>query len=154
VAKNKNYKMQKPYYHFETSPDSLIYEFDSVSEHKTIHKVVIYEPLEDDMYHLGFGDLTVEGKVDYKIVSANQDMDKVLMTVVQTMLLFFDKYPDKKLVFVGSTESRTRLYRGIITKFIEIVELYLEVEGFVSNDEREPFRKNQEYQAFLISPKI
>ncbi|TAF25007.1 MAG: hypothetical protein EAZ70_10975 [Runella slithyformis] len=146
--------MQKPYYHFETSPDSLIYEFDSVSEHKTIHKVVIYEPLEDDMYHLGFGDLTAEGKVDYKIVSANQDMDKVLMTVVQTMLLFFDKYPDKKLVFVGSTESRTRLYRGIITKFIEIVELYLEVEGFVSNDEREPFRKNQEYQAFLISPKI
>ncbi|TAF97223.1 MAG: hypothetical protein EAZ32_16340 [Cytophagia bacterium] len=88
MAKNKNYKMQKPYYHFETSPDSLIYEFDSVSEHKTIHKVVIYEPLEDDMYHLGFGDLTAEGKVDYKIVSANQDMDKVLMTVVQTMLLF------------------------------------------------------------------
>jgi hypothetical protein len=145
--------MQKPYYRFESSPDSLIYEFDSVSNFKTIRKVIVYEPLQDDLYHLGFGDLTEEGKIDYRIVSANQDMDKVLMTVVQTMLLFFEKYPDKKLVFVGSTESRTRLYRSIISKFIDTVELYFEIVGFTANDKREPFRKNQDYQAFLIFPK-
>lgn len=145
--------MDKPSYHFKVSSDALVYEFESVSEHKSIHKIVVYEPLQDELYHLGFGDLTEDGEIDYKIVSGNHDMDRVLMTVVQTMFLFFEKYPDKKLVFGGSTESRSRLYRQIITKFIENIELYFDVQGFTTKGEQEPFEKNRDYYAFLISQK-
>ena len=145
--------MEKPSYHFKVSSDALVYEFESVSSEKTIKKIVIYEPLEDDLYHFGFGDLTEQGDIDYKVQSKNQDMDKVLMTVVKTMFLFFENYPDKQLVFGGSTELRSRLYRKIIAKFIENIELYFEVQGFMNDGEQESFQKNRDYYAFLISQK-
>jgi len=143
--------MEKPFYQFEVSPDALVYEFDSVSSEKIIRKIVIYEPLKDELYHFGFGDLTSNGDIDYKVNSKNHDMDKVLMTVVKTMFLFFENYPDKQLVFGGSTEIRSRLYRQIITKFIENIELYFEILGFTTDGEQEPFQKNRDYYAFLIS---
>lgn len=143
--------MQKPSYRFKASPDALVYEFESVSEQRIIRKVVVYEPLIDELYHLGFGDLTEDGEIDYKVVSANNDMDKVLMTVVQTMFLFFDRYPDKQLVFGGSTESRSRLYRQIVSKFIETIELHFDVRGFTTSGEQESFQQNRDYYAFLIS---
>jgi hypothetical protein len=111
--------MEKPSYQFEVSPDALVYEFDSVSSEKIIRKIVIYEALKDELYHFGFGDLTPDGDIDYKVNSKNQDMDKVLMTVVKTMFLFFENYPDKQLVFGGSNEIRSRWYCQIITKSIE-----------------------------------
>ena len=83
----------------------------------------------------------------------NKDMNKVLMTVVKTMFLFFERYPDKKIVFGGSTESRSRLYRQIITRFIEKVELYFDIEGFTTDGTQEKFQKNRDYYAFLISQK-
>ena len=145
--------MDKPSYHFKASPDALLYEFESISEAKTIRKVVVFEPLIDELYHLGFGDLTLNGDIDYKIQSKNKDMDKVLMTVVKTMFLFFDNYPDKKIVFGGSTESRSRLYGQIITKFIEKAELYFDIEGFTTDGTQEKFQKNRSCYAFLISQK-
>jgi hypothetical protein len=145
--------MEKPSYQFKVSPDALVYEFDSISSKKIIRKVVIYEPLKDELYHFGFGDLTTKGDVDYKVNSKNQDMDKVLMTVVKTMFLFFENYPDKQLVFGGSTEIRSRFYRQVISKFIENIELYFEVQGFTTDGEQEPFQKNRDYYAFLISQK-
>ena len=59
--------MDKPSYHFKVSPNALVYEFESVSEQKIIQKVVVYEPLQDELYHFGFGDLTESGDIDYKI---------------------------------------------------------------------------------------
>lgn len=145
--------MEKPSYHFKASPDALVYEFESINGAKYIRKVVVYEPLIEELYHLGFGDLTENGDIDYKIQSKNKDMDKVLMTVVKTMFLFFERYPDKKIVFGGSTESRSRLYRQIIARFIEKAELYFDIEGFITDGTQEKFQKNRDYYAFLISQK-
>ncbi len=146
--------MEKPSYNFEVSNNGLIFSFESVSREKIIKKVVVYEPLVDELYHMGFGDLVEDNTIDYRIKSANKDMNKVLSTVVQTMFLFFEKYPDKKVVFTGSNEVRTRLYRSIISKFVEEIELYFSVEGFKNDGTQEAFRKNEDYYAFLIYPKI
>ena len=145
---------EKPSYNFEVSNNSLVFSFESISETKIIKKIVIYEPLIDELYHMGFGDLDVLGRIDYKVKSANKDMEKVISTVVQTMFLFFETYPNKKVVFSGSNEIRTRLYRGIISKFIEKAELYFIVEGFKNDGVQELFRKNEEYYAFLIYPNV
>ncbi len=146
--------MEKPSYNFEVSNNGLIFSFESVSREKTIKKVVVYEPLVDELYHMGFGDLVEDNTIDYRVKSANKDMNKVLSTVVQTMFLFFEKYPDKKVVFTGSNEIRTRLYRSIISKFVEEIELYFLVEGFKNDGTQEVFRKNEDYYAFLIYPRI
>lgn len=146
--------MEKPSYNFEVSNNGLIFSFESISREKIIKKVVVYEPLVDELYHMGFGDLVEDNTIDYRVKSANKDMNKVLSTVVQTMFLFFEKYPNKKVVFTGSNEVRTRLYRSIISRFVEEIELYFSVEGFKNDGTQEVFRKDEDYYAFLIYPKI
>lgn len=146
--------IEKPHYQFESSPDALVFEFESISDNKTIRKAVIYEEIKgyDNLFQLGFGDITLDGKIDFIAVSKNKDRDKVLSTVAQTMLVFFDKYPDKMLYFRGSTNTRTRLYRSLISKFIEIIELNFKVVGLKSDGSPEEFIKNQDYTAFIIYP--
>ena len=145
-------EIEKPQYSFEASPDALVFEFDSVSENKIIRKVVIYEEIEgyDDLFQLGFGDLTLDGKIDFLAVSRNKDRDKILATVAQTMVIFFENYPNKLLYFRGSTSTRTRLYRSLISKFIEIIELSFKVVGLKADGSPEKFIKNQDYTAFII----
>jgi hypothetical protein len=85
-------------------------------------------------------------------VSDNQDMEKVLATVIQTIFVFFRTYPDKTLFFTGSTNARTRLYRGAIGRVIDELREDLLIEG-IRNNNRELFQKNVNYEAFLISLK-
>ncbi|MCU0324740.1 MAG: hypothetical protein MUF45_05745 [Spirosomaceae bacterium] len=143
---------KKPHYSFEVSSSKLVYEFESTSDTKTIRKVVIYEKLDDsdDYFHMGFGDLKSDGKIDYLVQSKNKDMNLILSTVVQTMFLFFKHYPHAKVIFTGSNQSRTRLYRSIISKFVSEAEQYFEIMGFNENGIQEKFKKNRDYQAFLI----
>lgn len=145
-------EIEKPHYSFESSPDALVFEFESVSENKTIRKAVIYEGIEgyENLSQLGFGDITEEGEIDFIAVSKNKDRDKILATVAQTMVIFFEKYPNKKLYFRGSTDTRTRLYRSLISKFIEVIELYFAVIGLKQNGSPEKFIVNQDYNAFII----
>ena len=145
-------EIEKPHYSFEGSPDALIFEFDSISENKTIRKVVVYDKIEgyENLYQLGFGNLTDAGGIDFIAVSKNKDRDKILATVAQTLLIFFEKYPNKRVYFTGSNPIRTRLYRGIISKFIEIIELYFIVKGLKADGTPETFIKNQDYSAFII----
>jgi hypothetical protein len=39
-------EIEKPHYSFESSPDALVFEFESVSENKTIRKAVIMKQLK------------------------------------------------------------------------------------------------------------
>ena len=104
--------MKGNFYDFEGSPDALRFEFDSISPQKQISKVVEYTPLPQNLnvYNLGFGDKKEDDTIDDLVVSNNKDMELVLATIIQTMFKFFEARPDKTLIFLGSTESRTRLY--------------------------------------------
>jgi hypothetical protein len=111
-------EIEKPTYHFEASPDRLVFQFVSVSDEKEIEKIVIYEPIDgyEGLFQLGFGDVTIDGQIDFLSVSRNKDRDVILATVAQTMVVFFEKYPTRKVYFRGSTAIRTRLYRSLISK--------------------------------------
>lgn len=79
--------------------------------------------------NLLFGDLLPNGKIDTLSVSNNSDMRIVLTTVVSTLFSFFEQNPDKIVFFTGSTLSRTRLYRAVISKFIQETELFYDIKG-------------------------
>jgi hypothetical protein len=52
----------------------------------------------------------------------------------------------------GSTKSRTRLYRMGISKYLEEIKADFEVYGELENGWEE-FRKDVEYEAFLVKLK-
>ena len=60
------------------------------------------------------GKLVVE--IDDRIISENVDRDIILATVVSAVYEYSARYPERWIIFSGSDEIRTRLYRIAITK--------------------------------------
>lgn len=106
-----------------------------------------------NVYNLAFGDKRKgSNKIDDRVVSNNQDRDKVLATVANTLIAFTSRHPKARIFFRGSNEARTRLYKMAITKYYEelsdnFIILGLTDYGWI------PFEKNATYIAFLINCK-
>ena len=146
--------MDKLAYSLESSADNTFYFFESIGE-KSIRKAIGYIPFQDNpkIVELVFGDLTDTYSIDFMTVSDNQDMKMVISTVIKSVKLFLGKYPDKIIYFRGSTPSRTRLYRAVISKNIDTTELFYDVLGILENEQSEPFDKNNSYIGYLIIKK-
>ena len=112
--------MEKPHYPIINSEEGFSYEFDSISELKTIRKVVVYLPYSNDdkIYQLAFGNLLENGSIDIYDKSANKDMKMVLATVIRTLLDFLSLHPDKSVIFTGSTRYS---YSFISCYYLQIV---------------------------------
>ncbi len=86
----------------------LIYTFNSVGKQGIITKVIVYEPVQDDiLYNLAFGDYDSNtGNIDDLSVSNNGDTIKVLATVIHTIENFFQYFPNAELMIRGSSDIR------------------------------------------------
>ncbi|MFN8429136.1 MAG: hypothetical protein U0V04_04090 [Spirosomataceae bacterium] len=146
--------MKIPCYDFESSPDGLRFEFDSISDRKKIRKVVEFTPLPQnpEIFNLGFGDMKNDGTIDDLIVSNNQDMEKVLATIIQIIFEFFKTRTGKIILILGSTASRSRLYQIVIAKNITEMNDILLVKG-IRNGEVEDFVSEVNYEGFFIKMK-
>ena len=146
--------MEQPSYPFRKFKRELLFEFESVSDTKTIKKVIAYELVNESqmIFNLSLVDKDENGSVSDMVVSNNRDMEKVLATVIQTLPIFFAEFEGSRIYFSGSTPVRTRLYRIVIAKFYQYFEREYSIFGFVSQV-AEPFEQGRNYEAFLISKK-
>lgn len=135
-----------------TFDQALRFDFVSVGK-EVISKSVVYTQTDiDGLYLLALVDVYADGSADDMVVSDNGDMEKILVTVFQTLQPFFDAHPNTIVGFEGSTPSRTRLYRIAITHELENIVVYYNVWGILSTG-YEPFRRNRPYIGFLLSLK-
>ena len=146
--------MDEPNYKFSAVDERLTFEFDSVSTDKVIRKLVQFRLIdfEAELYNLALVDILFDGSASGLSVSNNNDMPKVLATVFRTLLYFFDRHKDEKILIQGSTKSRTRLYQMAIVKYLPELEHKFEIWGFVNN-EFEDFTKGKSYNGFVIKQK-
>jgi hypothetical protein len=146
--------MEQPSYPFKKYNRELLFEFESVSDTKTIRKIIAYELVDEKekIFNLSLVDKNEEGTVSDMVVSNNNDMEKVLSTVIQTLPAFFTEFQGSKIFFSGSTPARTRLYRIVIAKYYHEFERDYSIFGFL-NQEAERFEKGKNYEAFLIVKK-
>jgi len=102
----------------------MTFEFTSEGPKGIIHKLVKFQPTNlKNVYNLVFGDKDpFTGNIDDTVISNNKDSEKVLASVVSTVYAFTDKFPDAWIYAIGSTKSRTRLYRMGISKFFSEVQ--------------------------------
>ncbi|MDZ7900959.1 MAG: hypothetical protein U5N85_23400 [Arcicella sp.] len=151
--------MEKPVYPIYFAPDEYWYEFDSISEDKVIRKVVfctLFDEMPDilpNTYQLVFGNLLPDNKIDTVDKSNNKDMKVILSTVIQTLLFFLELNPKPSVIFTGSTQSSTRLYRATISKIFNNLDDSYIVEGLTFDLGKEYFNPEKHYFAYLISKK-
>ncbi|WP_041895043.1 DUF6934 family protein [Myroides profundi] len=150
--------MQYPSYSFTTDRENSIYEFTSIGKNQAIKKLIIFAPIkaEKNLYNLSFGDanesIDKNGLINDTITSNNGDMKKVLATVFRAVLAFIQNKKECKIVFRGSTPSRTRLYRIALSNNYDELSKYFDIYGINQDGKLLYFEKDKEYIGFLINP--
>ena len=144
--------MNQSFYTFYPSANALRFDFASVGR-KIVSKTIIYNKTGiENFYSLALFDVRNDGSLDDMSVTNNGDMEKILLTVFKTFSVFFAHYPDQVVIFSGSTQSRTRLYKIAISHELSSITDIYNVYGFKENS-FELFQKNQPYTGFLVSLK-
>ena len=143
------------YSDYRYTDDYSVFVFVSTGKKGAIPKKIIftYRPTElGNFYNLAFGDVNENGKLDDYIISNNGDRNKILATIFTVVDLYTKKYPERWIVFRGSTNERTRLYRIAIglnlEELCQIFEIYVYTEEGLK-----PFCKNMEVNVFVIKRK-
>jgi hypothetical protein len=153
----KQASMRLEKYKLRADETLTAFEFTSEGPNGHILKCIEYTKVKlkgfKNVYNLGFGDkLPSSEDIDDKIVSDNQDRDKILATVASTVVAFISSRPKAKVFIIGSNQARTRLYRMAINKYFDELSYSFNIRGFL-NEKWQPFEKNINYEAFLISRK-
>jgi hypothetical protein len=136
-------------YSYSTNDSFLDYEFESTGPKGVIKKVARFSAIGENLYNFGFGDLDEStGEISDTSVSNNGDDDKILITLARIIFLFTLAYPPAAVFIRGTSPSRTRRYQMGINKHWEQINPVFEVFG-LKNEKWEPFRKDENYEAFL-----
>jgi hypothetical protein len=115
------------------------FHFESVGPNGTIRKIVKFTFYGKQLCSLAFGD-QIEGGFDDEVISDNDDMRKIMQTVVNITIFFSCIHAECKIVIQPVDRKRKLLYNRIFQVFETEVFRYYEVEGFlIQEKKREPF---------------
>ena len=140
------------------SPNFEIFDFVSKGPKGNIEKRIQFNETNTPfVYNLGFGDKIEDGDIDDIINSNNDDRDIILATVVSAVYDFTNIYPERFVIFFGSNDIRTRLYRMAISKNLEFLKKDFHIFALlIINDEfvSVPFEKEINSAGFLVKRKV
>lgn len=151
--------MSAPPYQYDRR-NSTRYTFISKGRFGAVVKVVEFTPTSvKSIINLGFGDLLADGNVDDKANTNNNDIVKVIATVIEIVKDFISEFPDSKIVFTGSNAVRTAMYHRILRTYykdfsVGFVITALEKEGSIYLEKPfDPTTENK-YLAFFVKGKL
>lgn len=140
------------------SSDVREFEFFSVGPNGEIPMVIHFSESPDEkVIQLSFGNKMQDGGLDDEVKNSNMDRNKILATVASAVFKHTEAFPDKIVVFSGSTESRTRLYRMALTLNFDELQNNFEIYGLKLIGLRlcmEKFKKEKFYIGFGVKRKI
>jgi hypothetical protein len=137
----------------KVTSDFSVFDFTSIGRNGAIAKRIAFTGTEwDKVYNLAFGDIDVNGEMDFYSISDNGDKNKILATIAKVIGDYTKQFPDRLILFTGSTEERTRLYRMAVGMHLEELSNTFEIYAFVDKA-IVPFTKNMKINAFLVKRK-
>jgi len=141
------------YSELKFTDDFSVIDFVSVGKNGAIPKRISFTSTElKNVYNLAFGDIDENGEIDDYRISDNGDRNKILATVVNVLDDYTKKYPERWIIFSGSTKERTRLYRMAVGLNLEELSRKFDIYAYV-RDELRSFSKNMEINAFVVKRK-
>lgn len=98
------------------------------------------------MFSLGLGDELSDGTLSDITITDNKDMEIVIGSVAFAITIFLRTFPERSVFIRGSTDSRTRLYRIILSHSKNEIMSRFSMYGLLYTSDRP-------YTAFLIRTK-
>ncbi len=121
-----------------SSDDFTHHLFLSEGPNGKIYKMVIFTLMENGFYNLGFGDV-LDGKINDKAFSNNQDLVKVMNTIGELVYEFTRRFPSRVVYVEPVDAKRSFLYHAIFKRKLEQITPVFSVEGSMDKKDWEPF---------------
>ena len=116
------------YRDIEVTDDFNLFEFFSAGKNGEILKRVTFSRTEDHrIYNLAFGDVDEANEINDYVVTDNGDRNKVLATVAFIVEAYTKRFPDRWIIFRGSTQERLCLYRMAVGLHLEELSVLYEI---------------------------
>ena len=142
--------MNKPFYNFQVGAEARNFSFSSAGPRPVEKRIIYAETTLPDFFNLALADLEEDGSLNFYSVRNNGDLERIMATIAQTLLVFFQHYPTAKVAFTGSTTARTRLYQIILARESHAVAVDFVLSG-VKDGLLETLRPNRDYDGFVIA---
>jgi len=109
-------------YQLEESERGTAFAFVNEGLRGSFQMGIQYQATQNPLiWNLGFGvwvDFEENGqqkrRLDDRAVLDNGNRNQVIATVIKSLFMFWEHHPDKLVFLTGSTDARTRLYRGVV----------------------------------------
>jgi hypothetical protein len=137
-------------YPYRTANLSKFFTFESISEKRTVVKVVQFSQVWENVYNLGLADFE-QGKLHFQETTNNHDIVRVLGTVAAIVRRFADLYPDRE-VFIQGDARRMKLYNLVLLRHWAEIEPDFWVWGLL-DDEWALYVPGETYGAVKIKRK-
>ena len=142
------------HYDIVANDTNFTYESYSIGKKGIICKIVRFVRLRDTNYfRFGFADFDEQtGQLNDKVISNNGDTILILGTLGIIIDDFVNKFPDAWIYAKGNTNSRTRLYRIILSQNLQMIEQKYQLFGMYKGVWK-PYIPNQPYSEFILNKK-
>ncbi len=141
--------MKHEHYPFFSDEESCFFEFESIGPKGIIQKVVSFDYVSDKLWNLAFGDKTNDGWAD-DVVSNNNDLFKVMSTVIAATIVFSDRYPKRAIQITPLDDRRELLYNAIFERHFDEISKTFDVYGLFEGM-IVPYDPTQSFNEFYIS---
>lgn len=146
--------MKLPRYSITFEDNLRTFYFISEGKNGIVEKVVHYDEIAVGVFNLALADRNpITNQWDDEVVTDNDDTEKILATVIDTVYIFTTANPTAYIYAKGSTHSRNRLYRRSITKYLEQALEDFIIWGELEDENTELFNPTTDYIGFLIQRK-
>lgn len=147
----------------QNSVNRLMFAF--VSKGKTdINKLIVYSKIIHPItvpsigpmtvFNLAFGD-QIKGSfdIDHLVRSNNGDMHQVYNTVMSTVPIFYELYPDTCIFLTGSDQTRKNIYCRYVSRHFATFSEDYTFFGQLVGSKFEPFVLRKDYEGVLFLQK-
>jgi methyltransferase-like protein len=133
--------------------DTLFFGFISEGINGDIFKIVMFTPIKNGKWNLGFGDWK-NNDVDDKVMTNNHDVVKVIGTVAKITYDFFKEYPNTVLVIDPVDEKRKKLYNIVFQRHHQSIINNFKIIGKIQGQGKQIYSPKKIYDSFELSLKL
>jgi hypothetical protein len=151
MKKDEGYELNADY-----KPEIVQFRFTSISDEKSIEKIIVFKRTAQNLWNLGFGDVQGDDWAD-DIITNNNDLRTVLQTVANAVYDFCDTHPNSIILIMPLEHQRKLLYNRIFKLKWHEIEPFFIVKGVMTNSESsqlETFNPRKMFDYFVIAKKL